>query len=243
MQVTAASMSATEKIYSLSNAILLYREHGNAVFASVHDIEVNKGGKASIMAGTPVSKTALVEMLKTLAPEDYAPAELTGSHILAKGNDHLVWYSKPKKRQVWFQCEKLGNVSAQTDHPGLVFIVSRDEWFVFAVKSRARPTPSTKLYQAPYFNVWSSGKICTGNVEFPKGAAKFDTEAWEAAFFRSYFTHPNVHEKGKLTIYRGGPFSLWRALMKGRVFPTESLVPAGIRLGDAFERMVKHGRS
>ena len=194
------------------------------------------------MEGIPVSKTALVQALKALAPEDYAPAELIGSHILAKGNDHLVWYSKPQKRQVWFKCDEFGDVSALTDHPGLVFIVSKGEWYVFAVKSRARPSPSTPLYVAPYFNVWEEGHICTGNIDIPKGVKRFDTDAWEEAFFRSYFTHPNIHGKGELTTFRGGPFRLWQSLMKGRAFPAHTLVPAGVKLGQMFERLVKHGR-
>lgn len=242
MQVPASCVSSTVKEYILANAILLYRERSNAgtVFASVHDVKETKG-VPTIEAGKPVSKTGLVEMMKTLAPEDYAPPELLGNHILAKGSDHLVWYSKPMRRHVWFKCDEFGDVNAKTDHPGLVFIIGQGQWYVFAVKSRTRPTASTPLYVAPYFNVWNGGHICTGNIETPKGALRFSPEAWEAVFFRSYFTHPNIHEKGGLTKHRGGIFSLWRALMKGRKFSNDSLVKAGETLGQAFERTVMHG--
>jgi len=228
----------------MSSAILLYRErHGQTVFASVHDVKISKEGGATIEAGTPVSKTGLMKMMQTLVPEDYAPAELLGDHILAKGSDHLAWYCKPQKRQVWFKNDELGqDVSATTDHPGLVFIIGKGHWYVFAVKGNERPISGTPLFVSPYLNVWKGGHICTGNIETPKGAMKFSTEAWEEAFFRSYFTHPNQHEKGALTKYRGGIFALWRALMKGRAFPTESLVSSGETLGQAFERTVKHGQ-
>jgi PRTRC genetic system protein B len=244
MQVKAACVSGSQKVYGMSQAILLYSErHGKTVFASVHDVSMSKEGVASIEAGSPVSKTGLVKMMQTLLPEDYAPAELLGNHILAKGNDHLVWYCKPQKRRVWFKNDEIGHdVNAETHQPGLVFIISKEDWYVFAVKGSKRPTSSTPLYVAPYLNVWAGGGICTGNIETPKGAMRFSTEAWEEAFFRSYFTHPNQHGKGALTSYRGGIFSLWRALMKGRAFPTESLVRAGETLGQAFERTVKHGQ-
>ncbi|MDD4964379.1 MAG: PRTRC system protein B [Gallionella sp.] len=227
----------------MSSAILLYRErHGQTVFASVHDVKISKEGGATIEAGTPVSKTGLMKMMQTLVPEDYAPAELLGDHVLAKGSDHLVWYCKPQKRQVWFKNDELGqDVSATTDHPRLVFIIGKGHWYVFAVKGNERPTSGTPLFVSPYLNVWKGGHICTGNIETPKGAMKFSTEAWEEAFFRSYFTHPNQHEKGALTKYRGGIFALWRALMKGRAFPTKSLVSSGETLGQAFERTVKRG--
>jgi len=245
MQVNATCMSSTQKVYQMSNAILLYSERGGqTVFASVHDIKTSDEGKATIEAGTPVSKTGLVKMMQALVPENYAPAELLGNHILAKGSDHLVWYCKPQKRQVWFKCAEVGTgeVTAKTHHPGLVFIIGKGKWYVFAVKGNKRPTSSTPLYVSPYLNVWKGGHICTGNIETPKGESRFSTEAWEEAFFRSFFTHPNQHEKGALTKYRGGIFSLWRALMKGRVFPTESLVAAGETLGQAFERVVCHGQ-
>lgn len=243
MQVPASCMSSTQKVYEMSNAILLYKERGgNSVFASVHDVKTSEAGGATIEAGTPVCKTGLVKMMQSLVPESCTPAELLGNHILAKGNDHLVWFCKPRKRQVWFKCEEFGGeASANTDHPGLVFIIGKGSWYVFAVKGNKRPTSSTQLYVSPYLNVWKGGHICTGNIETPKGAQRFDTDEWEAAFFRSYFTHPNVHEKGALTKYRGGIFSLWRALMKGRAFPAESLVAAGETLEQAFERVVRHG--
>ncbi len=244
MQVQAACVSGAQKVYGMSQAILLYSERGGqTVFASVHDIQTSKEGVATIEAGTPVSKTGLVKMMQSLVPEDYAPAELLGNHILAKGSDYLVWYCKPQKRHVWFKNDEIGNeVSANCHQPGLVFITSKEDWHVFAVKGNKRPTSSTPLYVAPYLNVWAGGRICTGNIETPKGGLKFSTEAWEEAFFRSYFTHPNQHGKGALTKYRGGIFSLWRSLKKGRAFPTESLVRAGETLGKAFERTVKHGQ-
>ena len=244
MQINALCASATEQVYEMSAAILLYKVRGgNTVFASVHDVKTNEEGAASIAAGTPVSKTGLVNMMQTLVPENYAPAELLGSHILAKGSDHLVWYCKPQTREVWFKCTDLGEgeITAKTHHPGLVFIIGQGKWFVFALKGNKRPTSSTPLFVSPYLNVWKGGHICTGNIDTPKGVLKFSTEAWEEAFFRSYFTHPNVHEKGALTKYRGGIFALWRALMKGRDFPAESLVAANETLGQAFERVVKHG--
>lgn len=240
MQVNAECLSSANKEYRLSNAILLYKDaQGTSVFSSVHDIET-KTGVPSIKAGSPVSKSGLVEMLKALNPQDFVKPELLGDHILAKGSDHLAWFCKPHQEVIWFKCKELGEVSAKVNHPGLVFIIINGHWHVFAVKGKSRPKVSTQMYVAPYFNVWAGGRICTGNIDIPKGAKKFDTSAWEDAFMRTFFTHPNVHEKGKLTTYRGGPFALWRALMKGREFPTESLVPTGQTLAEVFERML-HG--
>ena len=126
MQINAIAVSSTVKEYVLANAILLYKERqsGKQVFASVHDVKTNKSGIPQIEAGTPVSKTGLVQMMKELTPQDFVKPELLGNHILARGNDHLVWWCKPQQRQVWFKCENIGKgeITAKTDNPGLVFI-------------------------------------------------------------------------------------------------------------------------
>ena len=245
MKIGAYCESATVQEYVLSHAILMYSERSSSrtVFASVHDVETKKG-TTSIQPGTPVSKSGLTKMLRTLAPENYAQPALFGNHILSQGNNHLVWFCKPQKRQVWFRTEQLGgDVSGLADLPGLVFVVTKDEWHVFAVKGVSRPRPSTPLYVAPFLNVWEGGNICTGNIKTPSGAERFSTEAWEEAFFRSYFTHPNQHGVGDLTKFKGGIFPLWRSLLKGKKFSTETLVPARVNLAQAFERTVCNGKS
>jgi PRTRC genetic system protein B len=206
----------------------------------VHDVHITKEGIPNIQAGIPVSKTALMDMLKALSPQEYVQPELLGNHILARGNDHLVWYEKPQKRHVYFKCDEFGGeVSALTDHPGLVFMISQGKWYVFAVKSRSRPTTSTRLYVAPFFNVWAGGHICTGNIETPKGAMKYSTEKWSRCFFTSFFTHPNIHETNGLTTHEGGIFELWRVLMAGQKFSNQTLVPAGETLEQAFKRVLE----
>src|SRR3990167_4616061 len=181
MQIQAACVSGTQKVYGMSHAILLYSERGGqTVFASVHDIQTSNEGVATIAAGTPVSKTGLVKMMQLLVPEDYAPAELLGNHILAKGSDYLVWYCKPQKRQVWFKNDEIGqDVSATTDHPGLVFIIGKGHWYVFAVKGANRPKSGTPLYLPQNLTVWKGGRIYPGNIESQKGKPNFRTEEWE----------------------------------------------------------------
>jgi PRTRC genetic system protein B len=242
MKIESICHSGREMDISLKNAILMYTGNEGLVYASLHSVE-HSSEYAEIKAGVPLSKSALLETLKALAPEEYMPVDLLDPRILAMGNGYLVWYSKPQKRQVWFKCEELGNVSAETDHPGLVFMVSGNEWYVFAIKQNARPKASTPLCQAPYFNVWESGNICTGNVKLPEGNERFNPDAWENAFFRSYFTHPNVFSKDALTKFRGGIFALWKKLLAGGKFDNATLVPIKETLATAFERVVRHGLS
>lgn len=244
MRINAICATGAPTELVLSNAILLYndRRESKTVFASVHEVDLKKGNHR-IKAGVPISKSALKKALTALSPEEHAPVALLDSRILAKGDDYLVWYVKPQKRQIWFKCDELGEASGLTDHPGLVFMVTNKNWHVFAVKGKNRPSPTTPLYVSPYFNVWEDGRICIGNVDTPKGENRFDPEQWLSAFYGSYFTHPNIHTPGGLTKFRGGSFALWRSLLKGTKFQNDWLVPARETLEEAFDRVVKNGRS
>ena len=99
------------------------------------------------------------------------------------------------------------------------------------MKGQHRPTPQTPLFQAPYFNVDGRGCICQGNVPVPTGTTVEKISAWNDAFLRSYFTHPNV--AGKLLRYRGGAYTFWRDMLDGRFarFPDRVLVDTKITLG------------
>jgi len=158
------------------------------------------------------------------------------ANILMVGIDSLIWWVPPARRRVFFQSDQLGGErSAETPHPGLVFRVDgENEWSVFAVKGQDRPTPDTPLFLAPYFNVHTSGKICTGNVTIPSGSTTETISAWEEAFWTSYFTHPNVHAPNKLVEYRGGAYGFWRSMLKGKFkrFPERVLVSTDYMLSD-----------
>lgn len=245
MQILANAASEQPSEYALSNAILLYSDvqKRNVVFASVHDVSNTTNG-SQIEAGVPVSKIGLLQLLSTLSPEEYVQPELLDETILAKGNDYLVWWCKPQKRSVFFACKEMGKgeVAGVTSHPGLVFIIAKGKWFVFAVKGRTRPTANTPLYEAPYMNVWAGGHICVGNIVMPKGSAKFDTKKWESSFFDSKFAHPN-QQAGSQTKFKDGMYAMWRELLKGTPFSNDWLVKSKETLAQAFGRTVLHGSS
>jgi PRTRC genetic system protein B len=113
--------------------------------------------------------------------------------VLAEGSGFFVWYSKPQARQVWFDCKELGARTGRVPCPGLVFVVTTKAWKVFAYKGRQRPDADTPLFVAPFFNVWQNGDDL--RRECPRAERRSGTQpaAWEEAFFRSYFTHPNIH--------------------------------------------------
>lgn len=235
MEVMAGSTAQAE---SIKHAILLYE-----TFATVHDVTVKGVKQPVIQPGVLATKDGLMAALRALLPESQRGTGLLPETVLATGVDHMVWWVKPAQREVWFSCKEIGGERhAPVPNPGLVMVACKAGWHVFAVKGKDRPTPETKLYQVPYFNVWRGGKICTGTARTPKGADRKKPTAWEDAFFGSFFTHPNIHAPEKL-IAKGSAFKFWMDMLDGRYqrFPEGMLVDAGQTLQSMYRNLVQKG--
>lgn len=228
-----------ERSSQLSKAILLYGSGSSVNFVSIHDIE---GGASNprIGAGNPATKQALAGIFRDLLPGALKPRTILPWNVLSSDHDHLAWYTLPTTKRLWFRSKEFGGeLSGEVSLPGLVFLVTNGSWYVFAHKLTVRPLPDTPLFVAPFFNVWDSGRICTGNVKKPESFGPETIQEWEDAFFSSYFTHPNV-SPNELVSYKGGPYALWKKLLKGKLknFPSVALVDMKVSLGDALVQML-----
>lgn len=225
----ASILFSGDERMTLNKAILLYG--GNSSFATIHDVGTDKkNGSTILMQGEPLTHVVISEIMRGLGQSVQIGAFLP-PHILSVGHNSVVWWLKPASRKVFFRCsdvEKgIGEESAETSHPGLVFAVNESGWSVFAVKGNERPEASTPLYLSPYFNVSSNGAICTGTVDVPKNYSAESTFLWDKAFFDSAFSHPNVKPPQKLVDYKGGSYKFWRHMLDGKFkkFPEKVLVP------------------
>lgn len=230
-------------VLNLAKAVLVYSGANGQGYATVHDVVPTPNSpQPCLSAGIPVTRSALAALMG-----DLGSAECYGflpPNVLAVGRNHLVWWSPPQKRNVWFKSqEPIGARCGTTVHPGLVFAVIDGQWAIYAVKGVHRPTAACPLFQAPYFNVWESGQICTGNVSLPDLSTVEQIASYESAFFGSYFTHPNIRAKGRLTRFRGGAYALWHSLLKRprKVFPENSLVPLRRTAGDLVHAITTKG--
>lgn len=236
------SCSSGESSTQLAAAILLYKCDKKVNFVSMHPVEyINDDlSKPYIGAGQPVSKMVLSKLIEDLNPSTFTQRTILPENILSYDAEHIVWYTLPAKKQMWFRNEEFGGeVTANIDLPGLVFYVVNGTWYVFAHKLNKRPDADTSLFVSPFLNVWDSGKICTGNITVPKIVSPASTAAFEDAFFRSYFTHINIREKNKLVKHPGGPYKLWQQLITGEIkkLPMKALVPFKATVGDFFTKL------
>ena len=125
-----------------------------------------------------------------------------------------------------FFTESLEIPNGIAEIPALLWYADRNKLIVFALSSDRRPTQKTKLYYAPFFNVYENGNVCMGTVSVNiKSSASVEefTAAWENYFFNSYFSHLMQNHNP----VKGNCVSLWKELIRTeKPFPEEVLKKA-----------------
>ena len=212
-QVTIVSQG--DRTLRLVSALLMYDSAQGDVYATTHQIEIDASHpeRRVLGAGAPLTKAALSKFAAAVSVAT-AYAGHVPANLLYTSPNLLAWWVPAAIRNTWFksQDEAIGTASGPAAHPALVFVATPGDWFVFALRESARPTPRTALLNAPHFNVWNGGRICTGNVALPAALSADVLAQYETAFFRSHFTHPNRENAVK---YAGGMKALWRDQLAG----------------------------
>lgn len=144
---------------------------------------------------------------------------------------HVAIYQPPQTRRLSFGRRRAVNLAM----PGFVFSGLGKQYFIWAVTERPT-TAQAALYRAPLPNVQPDGKVCPGNVQFPKCAP---TSIHQAAqlFWESEFN--DDLSENKVRAQERGARSL-RACLNGwagrRRFPADQLV----RFGTLADVLKKH---
>ena len=214
----AASFGIVEaeasKEMDLIGALLLYSSSdGRSVYASNHQvIYAEDAPNVPLLGpGSAPSKKVLAQLGEKIS----AAAAFAGfipENLLYMAPRLIAWWCPPQPRHLWFttQDDVIGEASATITQPGVVFLVSSGRLYVFSTEGEERPQPETPLYKAPYFNVWESGEVCTGNVAMPKSMDAGAMKDYERAFYGSRFTHPN---DPNLVSCQGGAIPMWKHLL------------------------------
>lgn len=211
----------------LHKAILMYMDTSSKgiSYASVHDVAHEDGEPPYLKAGKPITHDAVKEAyLQLLGNQGMHFIE--DERILGYGANRMVFFLAGKPRNVLFDCpEPMGRLEGMAPHPSLVFEVHKYGMSVYAVIGHQKPNKMTPLYHAPYMNIYDNGDMCMGNVTPPDIVPNSHSiDAWESAFFDSYFTHAN---NVRAVAYPGGIYALWQDLLKDEktTFPEEVLLP------------------
>ncbi len=162
--------------------------------------------------------------------------EILPENVLVRTSGSLIWWSPAHRCRMFFRHDDpLGVVNGKVlPHPALVHKVRRREPWIRALSQSKRPTATTPLSVAPYYNVNAEGLVCQGTMRSPGDARVASMAQWEKAFFDSEFTH--IYGGGQLTRHLGGAVKLWTTLAGSKHFPTGHLAPERETLAHFAER-------
>ncbi|MEJ5144698.1 PRTRC system protein B [Sphingobacterium sp. MYb388] len=184
-------------LFSPKSALVFYEAQGTKGEVYVEHFDMDKNG-IPINAHPLTTREAnrLAKSLITVREKDEPFLKMEGIlsnnvlHVDPKKGEAL-WFTKAMRRELFFT-EKLGIANGLANVPPMLWKATRQQLYVFGLRSNRRPTQTTKLYNAPFFNVYENGNVCMGNVDIAikkSSSLNVFTSAWEQNFFNSYFSH------------------------------------------------------
>ena len=221
-----------ETLYHPKLALVFYQTNGMNSDTYVEYFDMDKNGNPINAHPLTVREAnQLAKALKT-AKEEKEPC-LKSDGIISNAILHIdpvqnkvIWFTKTMQRELFFT-ESLGIPKGMANVPPMLWIANKNSLFVFALGSNRRPKENTKLYNAPFFNVYENGNVCMGTVDVQmKKIASLEefTIAWESYFFNSYFSHL-MQDYNPIN---GNCVTLWQSLVNtNKDFPKEVLKKNG----------------
>lgn len=222
-------------LYHPKSALVFYQTKGVNQDTYVEYFDMDKNGNPINAHPLTVRESSQLAKALKIAKEEKEPClkpeGIIGNHILhldaIKGK--AVWFTKATQRELYFT-EKLGIPKGMAHVPPMLWVANRNNLAVYALANNRRPAERTKLYNAPFFNVYEDGNVCMGtvNIQIKRTASLEEfTRSWEDYFFNSYFSHLL---QGYNPI-KGNCVSLWENLIAtGEAFPHDILMKSKITL-------------
>lgn len=219
-------------LYHPKSALVFYETKGSNTDAYVEHFDMDKNGNPinahplTVREANLLAKALNTEQEKNkafLKSDGILPTDIL--HINPNADKGaVIWYTKAQQRQMYF-VDSLQIPTGLVRVPSMIWKASKNSLAVYALISDRRPTENTKLYHAPYFNIYEDGKVCMGTVSIDiKNSASVEefTRAWEYYFFNSYFSHL----LGNYDPIKGNCVSVWKGLVNtDKPFPKEVLKP------------------
>ena len=224
-------------LYHPQSALVFYSTKGRNADPYVEYFDMDKNGyPVNAHPLTVQEANQLAKALKTAKEAKNPCLKYQGiipNHILQVDpvQGQAIWFTRAQQRELYFT-ESLGIPNGRAYVPPMLWMANRNALFVFALRSNRRPSETTRLYNAPFFNVYKNGNVCMGTVDVQiKTTASLEefTTAWESYFFHSYFSHL-MEDYNPVN---GNCVSLWEQLITtGEPFPKSVLRKSEVTLKD-----------
>ncbi len=224
------------KVFLPVKGLLVFSSAGNDHQYFIEAYDINEKGKMINAHPLSADETqTLANCLSASLQNEHAflqslgliPASLL--YIRSGKDGFAIWQSKPQYRNLFFHND-LGIPDGKFAIPSLVWKADKQHLSVFAIKDTNRPSINTRLYHAPWFNIYESGSVCMGNVDISIGdncALEDFITQWEHYFFESKFSHVI----GTRSPVSGNLIQLWNGLHNtSEKFPSDQLCKTNLTI-------------
>lgn len=164
---------------------------------------------------------------KFLTPSGLLPKNVL--HLNPAHNGSAIWYTPAQKVSLFF-VEGLGILNGEAFVPPLLWKASKNTLYIYAMDTDSQIKEQTALYHAPFFNLYTDGRVCMGTVKVDiKADCHLEDfmQSWEQYFFNSYFSHLI----GNTSPVKGNIIQLWQKLViTTKPFPIKSLLKNGLTI-------------
>jgi PRTRC genetic system protein B len=217
--------------FIFTEALLVYRKRtrysssgtGNEAFVTRHKAIHCKKGPPRLDTLEPLT----MDFVRALSSEmkERMALEVLPPSVLAYANGTIAWWRPASAATLFFEPGTVASAISgkQVPLPALVFMVRDLQMSVAALGQNRRPDHSTKLFRAPFWNVYDKGSLCHGSMVNPDQTTVSSIPMWEEAFFNSAFTHPNYHAAH--IQHADGLLGAWTEAIKRGRFQTRWLAP------------------
>lgn len=243
---------SANKYLTPTTALIVYKsreEHNPDYYIETREIK-NIAGKLQLLSPMPMTEAALRDIAKSYMKAnvvDLAFGKIIPSHILYASNQPgktiVIWYRPAMKRALNFSASFKIRKANEVMVPATLYILKNNEMYIFALDDSNRPDLSSKIYNAPFYNVYDSGKICLGSAHVgKKKSATYEGEAerYERGF---YLAEQNLNHNTNACKSKNLA-NVWNTQCAGassRPFPVKELVPFKLKtVGELFDKLISN---
>jgi len=219
-------------------ALIIYEQQNHVPFIQHHNISYSGNIDSE---GSPITQSAMRELLATFY-DDFKQQMTGGESVLDSrllvhnaSKQLMAWWEPAQQRKKFYK--KNGKQKTlDVGWPPLVFIVTKDDLYCFALKRNERPTADTELMYAPLWNFYDNHSMCQGTARYPSTIEPNTINEWNDAVYNSAFTHSNgCHPRVKKG--QDKVMDVWEkaAATKSKKFPISQLITTNITLQEAID--------
>ncbi|MFA6057267.1 MAG: hypothetical protein WC756_03645 [Taibaiella sp.] len=209
-------------------AIIVYSGNGNGsgIYLEQRDIKTISG-KQVLGAATPMPEDVFKEIARSYVKNtsvNMSFGRIIPEHILhasnSIGHTCVIWYRPAMLKGLNFAAG-LGIKGESAAHiPATLYVVLNSSLYLFALESDTRPDLKTKLYRAPFFNIYTDGRVCLGTAH--TGKQKSPTFEGEADRFERAFYLAEQNGGDTAGCCKTKLPELWTSLIKSKAkFPSK----------------------